>query len=80
MKNSVGYVVNILSCIYIVAFIVIFCFPASLPTNAQSMNYASLITGGLTIFITIFWFVRQRDYVGPQAIPLTDRAIAEDAK
>ena len=44
------------------------------------MNYASLITGGLTIFITIFWFVRQRDYVGPQAIPLTDRAIAEDAK
>lgn len=80
MKNSVGYVVNILSCIYIVAFIVIFCFPASIPTNAQSMNYASLITGGLTIFITIWWFVRQRDYVGPQAIPLTDRAVAEDAK
>ncbi|EED22181.1 choline transport protein, putative [Talaromyces stipitatus ATCC 10500] len=80
MKNSVGYVVNILSCIYIVAFIIIFCFPYAIPTNAKSMNYASLITGGLTIFIAIWWFIRQRDYVGPQAIPLADRKVAEDAK
>lgn len=80
MKNSVGYVVNILSCIYIVAFIIIFCFPYAIPTDAQSMNYASLITGGLTIFIAIWWFIRQRDYVGPQAIPLTDRTVADDAK
>lgn len=80
MKGPIGYIVNILSCIYILAFIVIFCFPASLPTNAQSMNYASLITGGFTIFIAAWWFVRQRHYQGPQVIPLTDRKIAEDAK
>jgi choline transport protein len=80
MKNWIGYIVNILSCIYIVAFIIIFCFPYTIPTNAQSMNYASLITGGLTIFVSIWWFIHQRHYVGPQAIPLTDRAVADDAK
>ncbi|KAL1963655.1 hypothetical protein VTN77DRAFT_7976 [Rasamsonia byssochlamydoides] len=80
MKGAIGYIVNILSCIYIVAFIVIFCFPASLPTNAQTMNYASLITGGFTIFIAVWWFFRQSTYQGPQAIPLTDRKLADDAK
>lgn len=80
MKGPVGYIVNIVSCIYILAFIVIFCFPYSLPTDAKSMNYASLITGGLSIFIAIWWFIHQRHYVGPQAIPLTDRKIADDAK
>jgi amino acid transporter len=80
MKGAVGYIVNIVSCIYILAFIVIFCFPYALPTDAKSMNYASLITGGLTIFIAIWWFIHQRHYVGPQAIPLTDRKVADDAK
>jgi choline transport protein len=80
MKGAVGYIVNILSCIYIVAFIVIFCFPAAIPTNAQSMNYASLITGGFTIFITIWWFFRRGTYEGPKVIPLSDDHLAEDAK
>jgi hypothetical protein len=80
MKGVIGYVVNILSCIYIVAFVIIFCFPYALPTDAQSMNYASLITGGLSIFITVWWFFHQGHYVGPHAIPLTDRKLAEDAK
>jgi hypothetical protein len=28
------------------------------------MNYASLMTGGLSIFITIWWFIHQGDDVG----------------
>lgn len=79
MKNSIGYAVNILSCIYIIAFVVIFCFPYYLPTGAASMNYASLMTGGLSIFVAIWWFIRRGSYEGPKHVPLTEKALAADA-
>ncbi len=68
MKGAVGFVVNGVACAYIVAFIVVFCFPFSLPVTAVSMNYACLITGGLSLFVSAFWFRRRTDYVGPQAL------------
>lgn len=80
MNNSIGYVVNILASIYIIAFCIIFCFPYALPAEAASMNYASLMTGGLSIFVAIWWFVRQGSYEGPKNIPLTDKALMEDAQ
>jgi hypothetical protein len=80
MNNTIGFVINILSCIYILAFVVIFCFPYALPVAAASMNYASLMTGGLSIFVAIWWFVRQGEYEGPKNIPLTDKALMEDAQ
>lgn len=80
MNNTIGYIVNILACIYILAFAIIFCFPYALPTDAQTMNYASLLTGGLTVFVTIWWFVRKGSYEGPKNIPLTDKALMDDAR
>ncbi|KAJ6191433.1 hypothetical protein N7519_001454 [Penicillium mononematosum] len=80
MNNKIGYVVNSLACAYIIAFAIIFCFPYALPTDAASMNYASLMTGGLSIFITIWWFIHQGSYVGPKHVPLTDKALADDAR
>lgn len=77
--GRLGFIINALSSIYIVAFIVIFCFPYYIPTDAKTMNYASLITGGLTIFVTVWWFIRMGSYKGPQSIPLTDKIILEDA-
>ncbi|KAL8867156.1 MAG: hypothetical protein Q9174_005841, partial [Haloplaca sp. 1 TL-2023] len=70
MKGPVGFIVNGVSCAYIVVFVVIFCFPFALPTDAASMNYASLITGGLSLFVLAFWFVRQGTYVGPRVVVL----------
>ncbi|KAF7164448.1 hypothetical protein CNMCM5623_008995 [Aspergillus felis] len=78
--GRIGYVINTLSSIYIVAFIVIFCFPSSMPTSAATMNYASLMTGGLTIFVAVWWFFRGGSYEGPKNIPLTDKAVLDDAK
>jgi hypothetical protein len=49
-----------------IAWFVIYCFPFYLPTDAQTMNYASLIWGGLTILVTVWWFTGARkNYVGP---------------
>ena len=69
MRGAWGYVANGISCVYIIVFIVIFCFPYALPVDALSMNYASLITGGLTIFVGLWWLWRgRRGYKGPKRI------------
>ncbi|PVH90024.1 hypothetical protein DM02DRAFT_548544, partial [Periconia macrospinosa] len=71
MTGVVGDIVLALSSIYIMAFIVIFCFPYYLPTEASTMNYTSLMTGGLSIFIAL-WLQMKKDYVGPQYVPGRD--------
>jgi amino acid transporter len=70
MKGLIGYIVNIISCLFMMAFIVIFCFPFALPVNAENMNYACLITGGLSIFFAAFWLYLKKDYIGPRVIKL----------
>ena len=71
MRGAVGFGVNGIACLYMLTFIVIFCFPFSMPVTAATMNYASLITGGLSLFVAAFWVWRQRWYVGPQ-LPQTE--------
>ena len=68
MKGVLGYIMNAVACVYIVVFIVIFCFPYYLPTDAGTMNYASLITGGLSIFVAAWFFIGCRGYTGPRAM------------
>jgi choline transport protein len=64
-----GIILNFLSCAYMIVWFVIYCFPFALPVDAETMNYASLIWGGLTIFVTVWWFVGARTgYVGPKVI------------
>ncbi|KAM3072348.1 hypothetical protein ACMFMG_009157 [Clarireedia jacksonii] len=65
MNNVVGYTINIVSCLYIIVFVVIYCFPYTMPFDAVSMNYSSLITGALTIFAGVWWFIQGKKYVGP---------------
>ena len=79
MKGASGFIVNDISCLYIVAFVVIFCFPFSMPFDAATMNYTCLITGGLSVFVAIFWFWRKADYVGPHFVPLESSILAKDA-
>jgi choline transport protein len=68
MGNKVGYAVNIVSCLYIIVFVVIYCFPYSLPVTAVNMNYACLITGSMSIFAALWWFIKGSSYVGPRAM------------
>ncbi|GAM34445.1 hypothetical protein TCE0_015f02031 [Talaromyces pinophilus] len=69
LKGAAGYIVGGISCAYLVACIVIFCFPYTIPTSAISMNYTSVITGGVTALVTAWWFWKRRtEYVGPQMV------------
>ncbi|KAL8854178.1 MAG: hypothetical protein Q9221_001101 [Calogaya cf. arnoldii] len=80
MSGVTGFIVNGVSCLYIIVFIVIFCFPFGMPVDAPTMNYASLITGGLTVFVAVFWVWRKGEYEGPRMLRVEDRGIlAEDA-
>lgn len=66
MSNPVYYTVAGLACAYMIVFNVIYCFPYAKPFDAVSMNYSSLITGGLTIFVAGWWFwIKDKGYVGP---------------
>lgn len=69
MPDRVGYAVNGIACAYMLVWTVIYSFPYALPTDATSMNYASLIWGGLTILVAAVWFAGARKgYKGPLGV------------
>ncbi|OLN97360.1 Choline transport protein 4 [Colletotrichum chlorophyti] len=66
MRGWVGFVINGIACTYMLVWFVIYSFPTALPTDAQTMNYACLIWGGLTILVGLWWLVGARKgYQGP---------------
>ncbi|KAL8810442.1 MAG: hypothetical protein Q9200_002569 [Gallowayella weberi] len=79
MTGWLGLSVHAVSCLYIMASIVIFCFPFAFPVDAASMNYASLITGGLSVFIAGWWFVQKGKYEGPKFVARNSTLLAKDA-
>jgi len=79
MGGATGYMIYTISCLYIVAFIVIFCFSYAAPFDIIVMNWSSLITGGLTLFVAGFWFWRRSDYEGPKVVRLDESVLAKDA-
>ena len=72
LRGAAAYLVNIVACSYMMIWFVIYCFPFALPVTAQSMNYASLIWGGCTIFLGVYWFgYARKRYIGPVTGGLT---------
>ena len=66
MNGVLADVMMVISCAYIIIFIVIYCFPFSLPVTASNMNYSSLIFGGITAFMALWWLIGARKgYRGP---------------
>lgn len=64
-----GYILNIIACLYIVVFFVIYCFPYALPVEADEMNYTSVMTVGLAFLVAIWWFIHGRSkYSGPSIV------------
>ena len=69
MPGAWGYIITGIASAYIIVFNVIYCFPYAMPVNAATMNYSCLMSGGLTIFVSI-WYLWKRDhgYVGPHVL------------
>ena len=76
MRSWIAVPVLTVASVYIVVFIVIFCFPYSYPTDAESMNYACLITGGLSVFVAGWWFWKsRRGYRSPTVAVLRNMSV-----
>lgn len=77
LPHFLGLALNFLACAFMLVCFVIFCFPYSLPTNAQTMNYTSLIWGGMTLCVGLWWVFRARyRYEGIVVPPSQAEALA----
>ena len=67
MPTWVAYTVGGTACAYIIVFDILYMFPYVYPVDAKSMNYASLMSGALTILLTgLYFWKRGHGYVGPK--------------
>lgn len=67
MPAAVFYPVAGTACAYILVFNVIYMFPYVYPVTLETMNYACVMTGGITVLLT-GWYLwkRTHGYVGPR--------------
>lgn len=72
VKNSTfslgkfGFAINILTICWICLAVVLFCMPVSLPVEAATMNYASVVFAGFATISVVWYFIRGRkDFNGP---------------
>jgi choline transport protein len=68
IRGPLGFVVNAVSCLFMLVWLVFYCFPYAVPTSVEEMNYSSLMAGGLTILIGLWWFWVEKKYKGPPVI------------
>jgi amino acid transporter len=59
LPDRLGLIICVAACIYLAAFVVIFCFPPSLPvSDAGKINYTGVIVGGWTIITAAYGGMR----------------------
>ncbi|KAI8306392.1 Polyamine transporter TPO5 [Colletotrichum sp. SAR11_59] len=61
-----GTLINCICIVWIVFAVVIFCMPVSLPVDASTMNYASVVFAGFA-FIAVVWYFAyaRKNFHGP---------------
>ena len=64
-----GFVINILTICWICLAIVLFCMPVSLPVDASTTNYASVVFAGFATISIIWYFVRGRKAFSGPPVP-----------
>ncbi|KAK3985397.1 putative amino acid transporter [Cladorrhinum sp. PSN332] len=66
-----GMPVNILAVLFITMFDIFYCFPYTIPTNAEMMNYNSVILSGVVAITGAWWVLHARKhYPGPKVMSL----------
>ncbi|SPO27068.1 related to GABA permease [Ustilago trichophora] len=70
-----GYVINMITFVWIVLATVLFCMPTTMEVEASTMNYASVVFAFFFVLSAGWWFAwGSRHYVGPLG------AVADEAK
>lgn len=57
LSKTVGYVVNIVSVVWIVVVVVFSMFPLTMPVTAENMNYSSVVLVGWGLFGACFYYL-----------------------
>ncbi|EUC42809.1 hypothetical protein COCMIDRAFT_102520 [Bipolaris oryzae ATCC 44560] len=61
-----GYAINVAMIAWICLAVVLFCMPVSLPVEAATMNYASVVFAGFATISVVWYFIRGRkEFSGP---------------
>ncbi|GJN75776.1 hypothetical protein PLICBS_009882 [Purpureocillium lilacinum] len=62
-----GAAFNSVSVAWVVFLDVLYCFPTAMPVTPQNMNYVSVISVGLLLFVVLLWFTTKRKaFKGPR--------------
>lgn len=80
-----GYIINGICIGWIALAIVLFCMPYSLPVQAATMNYASVVSAGFAVVSVAWYFIHgKKNFTGPpvpkDADPTIAGEIPEDGK
>ncbi|KAL7790651.1 putative GABA permease [Trichoderma afarasin] len=66
LGKVMGPIINVICIVWIVFSVVIFCMPVSLPVDATTMNYASVVFAGFGAIAFIWYFAYARkNFTGP---------------
>ena len=61
-----GIANNILAIVYMIILIIFSFFPGATPVTPVTMNYSVVVTGGVVVFSTVYYFAHARKfYTGP---------------
>ncbi|KAE8351328.1 amino acid/polyamine transporter I [Aspergillus coremiiformis] len=67
LPNTVGWIANLISLVYITITTVLFLFPPALPATGSSMNYCVAAFGIILIISTFQWAIDGRkNFIGPR--------------
>ncbi|KAL6359181.1 hypothetical protein LRP88_06601 [Fusarium phalaenopsidis] len=63
-----GFIINLVSVVWIFFSIILFCMPVALPVTASTMNYSSVVFTGFAV-ISLVWYIiyGRTHYKGPVA-------------
>ncbi|KAK4684117.1 choline transport protein, partial [Tremellales sp. Uapishka_1] len=76
-----GFVINIITVVWISFSIILFCMPTAIPVTPQSMNYASVVFAGFSTIAGLWYVVAARKYyTGPVLSSVRTEGAQDDIK
>lgn len=68
--GAFGYFANAFTVAWVAMYVVFFSFPFQYPTTVQSMNYVSVVAGGIVFIVIGAWFGgKKKTFTGPVSLP-----------